>query len=1060
MRQRLGSYVHNNLGIPLTFKNYITKKCSVLGISMIRSAHDDDDDGNENTEYINPSLLANFDKRWDEVVALGRFVKAEDFRKNKTLKEFCDRYECKFQKQPETNDKVLDLSLRSESFGGTHHAVRLVPHLTSSKANPKSGKYWTYCKHLCLWLYPCEFMRDLMPTPLLVDKDLENYWIEKYEELHSNFKNLLPNWVKRQYSKYIDNESSSDDEGLEMNEVRGVQNVHRAEDASDDTDDDLDGDPRARRVDTAFYQNIEDQAHLRNEDEPEVENETLTNLINLSNPRGEDCMKWAKDQVIPDYNVIMQRLNSLKNKEAVSKKTTEVCLNDNQRLFKNIVHTWAERWALANKGEGDWPEKPLRLFMCGGPGTGKSCSTKAGMDCLGEVLGENFTNTVRQATPTGCASFQMSAGATTVHKLLGINIYAKRGDMTENAIKSLVDKFKHGLCILVLDEFSMESRGMLALILDRLKMAHIDLAKVGIILIGDPAQLLPIAGEPCWSIKMKNKSLSECSEDSIVGLSDFRSLFRMPRLEQLPNFGEFKKNTSVKNPNELQRKQISEFTYRALYGDYDAVFLHEIKRGVVGDPLSYEFITELIPSCRFGKITERKLMRMRDVFATQDDIARDDKWLQSRMVHGHHYHSANNPARISVESDNLRTMFNLASRLGNKPIVHFKASHMPQNKSPALEMVSPKEFQGMLKDFVAYEGMPLMLLQNIAPQYALYNGSIVEYVGVLFLTDDIEVKLKSSELLKVQIKNLVVMQPLDLRGGTTGSRLHQLPKDAVLISINNLPVSSDNDVKGATETSDVMLCRFKLPQSPPSLPDFVIVKCDAYKDRGGPNILGFPGAENLVPIPYRKMKREGKVLGKKGEQYRIGFMLEGALAVTAYKLQGHNEKCAKIQMKEFAHVPGLFNVAISRVKHPKDNFIPEGQFPTALDINLQRLDPLVIEAEIFERVIKILSLKTLCHYSIETGGLYGQTWTTVEMGILNCLIEISFEGGSLKSIPYMMEIINEKLSRDISEDELKRVISKIDLTEAKILKDEIPYLKDSERNVLISYQKQKKKRAR
>ena len=189
-------------------------------------------------------------------------------------------------------------------------------------------------------------------------------------------------------------------------------------------------------------------------------------------------------------------------------------------------------------------------------------------------------------------------------------------------------------------------------------------------------------------------------------------------------------------------------------------------------------------------------------------------------------------------------------------------------------------------------------------------------------------------------------------------------------------------------------------------------------------------------------------------------MLEGAIAVTAYKLQGQNEKCAKIQMKEFAHVPGLFNVAISRVKHPKDNFIPEGQFPTALDINLQRLDPLVIEAEIFERVIKILSLKTLCHYSIETGGLYGQTWTTVEMGILNCLIEISFEGGSLKSIPYMMEIINEKLSRDISEDELKRVISKIDLTEAKIMKEEIPYLKDSERNVLISYQKQKKRRAR
>ena len=106
---------------------------------------------------------------------------------------------------------------------------------------------------------------------------------------------------------------------------------------------------------------------------------------------------------------------------------------------------------------------------------------------------------------------------------------------------------------------------------------------------------------------------------------------------------------------------------------------------------------------------------------------------------------------------------------------------------------------------------------------------------------------------------------------------------------------------------------------------------------------------------------------KIGEDFRIGFMLECALAVTAYKLQGKNETCAKIVMKDFAQIPGLFNVSISRVRHPNDNYIPEGMFPTALDINLQRLNPAVIEAEIFERVVKKMSLKTLCKYSIEFG---------------------------------------------------------------------------------------------
>ena len=108
----------------------------------------------------------------------------------------------------------------------------------------------------------------------------------------------------------------------------------------------------------------------------------------------------------------------------------------------------------------------------------------------------------------------------------------------------------------------------------------------------------------------------------------------------------------------------------------------------------------------------------------------------------------------------------------------------------------------MLKDFVAYEEMPLMILENIAPQFALFNGSIVKYKGALYLTEDIEVNLKSSELMKLKMKNLAVMQPLDLRGGTSRCRLHQLPKHALLVSVNDQPILSDSDLKGYTETSD------------------------------------------------------------------------------------------------------------------------------------------------------------------------------------------------------------------------------------------------------------------
>ena len=53
-----------------------------------------------------------------------------------------------------------------------------------------------------------------------------------------------------------------------------------------------------------------------------------------------------------------------------------------------------------------------------------------------------------------------------------------------------------------------------------------------------------------------------------------------------------------------------------------------------------------------------------------------------------------------------------------------------------------------------------------------------------------------------------------------------------------------------------------------------------------------------------------------------------------------------------------------------------------LDINTQKLNSYVPEAEIFERVIKIMSLKTVAKHSIETGVSYGNNWSKEEYTIL------------------------------------------------------------------------------
>lgn len=189
--------VHNNLNLPLVLTNFNTKACSVLGISLVASSNQEcNEEDIENKDYINPSLIEKFAKRWDDVVKIGKLVRKEDFRKKMSVKEFCDRFEGKWTKNKESNENVLSLSVRREFFNGIHYSVRLIPHLTKARANPISPKHWLYCKHLCLWLIPCHTISEILPDRSLEEKDESDFWSDKFNtELEE--KDLLPKWAKR-----------------------------------------------------------------------------------------------------------------------------------------------------------------------------------------------------------------------------------------------------------------------------------------------------------------------------------------------------------------------------------------------------------------------------------------------------------------------------------------------------------------------------------------------------------------------------------------------------------------------------------------------------------------------------------------------------------------------------------------------------------------------------------------------------------------------------------------------------------------------------------------------
>lgn len=142
------------------------------------------------------------------------------------------------------------------------------------------------------------------------------------------------------------------------------------------------------------------------------------------------------------------------------------------------------------------------------------------------------------------------------------------------------------MCLLLIDEASMVSRAMIGMIMTMLQTAGVDQGRIGVIYIMDSAQIFPVAGAPPWSIKLKRDQTKDFNEDSYFVLSEFRSLFRMPKLEHVRGCDAWKRCESRKNPMEAQRKEIAEFTPRAFEGDYNAVHLTEINRRIRGDPLS------------------------------------------------------------------------------------------------------------------------------------------------------------------------------------------------------------------------------------------------------------------------------------------------------------------------------------------------------------------------------------------------------------------------------------------------------------------------------------------
>ena len=78
--------------------------------------------------------------------------------------------------------------------------------------------------------------------------------------------------------------------------------------------------------------------------------------------------------------------------------------------------------------------KGIKANVNGRPGSWKVYLRKRDYEKIYSMLWLEFDDLVRQDTPTGCTSYYMSAGSTTVHRLFVLHVKSKRTDITSEKV--------------------------------------------------------------------------------------------------------------------------------------------------------------------------------------------------------------------------------------------------------------------------------------------------------------------------------------------------------------------------------------------------------------------------------------------------------------------------------------------------------------------------------------------------------------------------------------------------------------------------------------------------
>ena len=909
---------------------------------------------------LDKNKISNFDK-------LGVEVKGEQSMQSFFTKFYTTK-DNKSRNPPK--DKIIirkDRALRSKML----QTVCPMPTLNLSSFNPANDNYWMTERVLYLWFCKHNQLKDTLSLPLeeqqkLIHEKVQKYFIDTRGTPNQYRPISIPNQSSQSQSCSESSQSSlvSSDYPPKLYNVFIAMIRHYLDKTIIEKDEEIEDDisrefliSRKLRYETTQgkleeevakkatkstnpkkhpdkktkYQTEDDKLmsiprgyiEVDGQIEPHSKvSNTVDDIIPdnmIGNPSAislDDCIRENLLGHVGDFDVYcdhwQRTVKSFKPKVEPLPQDMKGELNTKQTLFADQIVAWSQAMV---KGED---VLPLRLVVIGIPGCGKTFSFRHTVATQLLDIFTDFSSEVLIVTPMGKTSFAMSYSATTIHSKFNIKVGkvgepivldGKSIDQVEK-ILSRIDGSK--VKLIIFDECSMVSTVMMSAIIERCIFYKINLDKVGIVWIGDPAQTSPIGGFSLWSTLFFTEGQHKlCDQKSWSAVHNTRRLFGMLPLEKVPGYDpSYDRNSNDRDkfkPTQANYNHIKNyfrtFLRHAFKGNFQGIWFDETRR--TNSSPEGKMLEKIIRNARYSKWSESILNTIKDHSLTAEQAEVSEDFQKHKVVlTGYHYFNELNPNRDNVDTMNAQELLKFDQGKGN--LIKLSSLNAPFSCSE----LSPKEFQNLHNTLYFCKGCPLILTQNINPCVGLTNGAECTFEGIRYRDNcllEIITRFPDLEKMKLDSKFYTTQQIVKYDGKGTPIIYE---KGLCLVKLNNIPPTQEALYQLKENNILEIEAEFECPKEPPFIRGAqVVVNVPDYN--GPPLFPGDAAKRHFVILePVTQFKKTNK---NEPKICRFQVPLESASVMTVFKAIGQTHKYTQLMMNGFFQNPGLFYFGISRV---------------------------------------------------------------------------------------------------------------------------------------------------